>query len=116
MYFNGLAFWYNTVNKKWFAKQESLGFVVAYIYGNRICLDAKLWVITVCLIFGMVGYLIVEWMIWKKKKNPDLNNPDLMNPNLTNPDLKNSNNNKCEKIIMKETLEQDKNELNSNTV
>ena len=64
----------------------------------------------------MVGYLIVEWMIWKKKKNPDLNNPDLMNPNLTNPDLKNSNNNKCEKIIMKEIQEQEKNELNSNTV
>jgi hypothetical protein len=78
-------------------KQESLGFVVAYIYGNRICLDAKLWVITVCLILGMIGYLIVEWMIWKKKKNI---------PDLTNPDLKNGNNNKCEKICMNEILDQ----------
>ncbi len=83
--------------KKWSVKQESLGFVVAYIYGNRICLDAKLWVITVCLILGMIGYLIVEWMIWKKKKNI---------PDSTNPDLKNGNNNKFEKICMNEILDQ----------
>ena len=44
---------------------ESLGFVVAYIYGNRICVDAKLWVISAFLVVGMIGYLIVEWLIWK---------------------------------------------------
>lgn len=44
---------------------ESLGFVVAYIYGNRICVDAKLWVISAFLVCGMAGYLIVEWIIWK---------------------------------------------------
>ena len=46
---------------------ESLGFVIAYIYGNRICVDAKLGVITAFLCLGMIGYLLVEWRI---KKNP----------------------------------------------
>lgn len=44
---------------------ESLGFVIAYIYGNRICVDAKLSVISAFLVLGMIGYLIVEWLIWR---------------------------------------------------
>jgi hypothetical protein len=50
---------------------ESLGFVVAYIYGNRICVDAKLWVISAFLFLGMVGYLIVEWLIRKNPPEPE---------------------------------------------
>jgi hypothetical protein len=83
-----------------------LGFVIAYIYGNRICLDAKLGVITVCLILGMIGYLIVEWMIWKKKKNSASETPE--SDQDSDLDSENTNNNKCEKIIMKEILENGK--------
>ena len=50
---------------------ESLGFVIAYIYGNRICVDAKLAVITVFLGLGMIGYLVVEWRIRRDSSSKD---------------------------------------------
>ena len=46
---------------------ESLGFVIAYVYGNRICVDAKLCVIAAFLVTGMIGYLVVERKIRKNK-------------------------------------------------
>jgi hypothetical protein len=56
----------------------------------------------------MIGCLIVEWMLWKKKKNPDLKNLDSPNPDATYPDLENSKKNSCEKIIMNTILKKKK--------
>ena len=55
---------------------ESLGFVIAYIYGNRICVDAKLAVITVFLGLGMIGYLVVEWKIRKASRSTGAQNKE----------------------------------------
>ena len=47
---------------------ESLGFILAYILQNLVCIDVKLWVVVAVLGAGMGGYLAIEVM--EKKKGP----------------------------------------------
>lgn len=39
---------------------ESLGFVVAYAYSTKLCANMKCYVLLVVLVFGVIGYIIVE--------------------------------------------------------
>ena len=46
---------------------KSVGFIIAYAYyGSLICVDVKLYVILGVLIFGMMGYLFIEFLEHRK--------------------------------------------------
>ena len=47
---------------------ESIGFVVAYAWNMFLCINVKLYIITVILCIGMIGYACVEIKI---RKNSD---------------------------------------------
>lgn len=47
---------------------ESLGFIIAFAYSAYICTSTKLYVTISVLFLGMIGYLIVEFMTYKKSK------------------------------------------------
>ncbi|XP_059089375.1 UNC93-like protein [Tigriopus californicus] len=47
---------------------ESLGFIVAYILQNNVCIYSKLWVMIGVLSTGMIGYLIIEAMEFRKRR------------------------------------------------
>jgi hypothetical protein len=47
---------------------ESIGFIIAYVNTNLICVNAKLFVLLGIVSVGMVGYLLVELMDRKNKK------------------------------------------------
>ena len=46
---------------------ESMGFLIAYILQTQVCVYSKLWVLVVMLISGLIGYLIVEYLVRKEK-------------------------------------------------
>ena len=46
---------------------ESLGFILAYILQNTVCVYTKLWVVLAVLAVGMAGYLFIEVKEWRKK-------------------------------------------------
>ena len=39
---------------------ESLGFVIAFAYAQFICLDIKIIITGVLLVFGLIGYVMME--------------------------------------------------------
>jgi len=46
---------------------ESLGFIFAYVLQTQVCVFSKLWVLIFVLGIGMGGYLVIEYMEWKKR-------------------------------------------------
>ncbi|KXJ17014.1 protein unc-93 homolog A [Exaiptasia diaphana] len=48
---------------------ESLGFVVAFAYGNFLCINVKLYILLGVLILGMVGYFVAELTHYRAEKN-----------------------------------------------
>jgi predicted MFS family arabinose efflux permease len=46
---------------------ESLGFVIAYVNTNYLCIDAKLYLLLAILILGMLGYFVIEVFERRKK-------------------------------------------------
>ena len=46
---------------------ESFGFIFAYVLQTNVCIYVKLWVLVVVLGLGMAGYLVIEFMEFKKK-------------------------------------------------
>ncbi|XP_075123892.1 protein unc-93 homolog A-like [Leptodactylus fuscus] len=47
---------------------ESLGFVIAFAYSNLLCVYIKLYVVLSVLLLGMILYLVVEYLEYRKKK------------------------------------------------
>ena len=47
---------------------ESVGFIVAFAYGNAICVRVKLYVLVGVLSLGMAGYLAVEVMLRRQRR------------------------------------------------
>jgi len=48
---------------------ESLGFVVAFAYGNYLCINVKLYILLAVLVLGMVGYFTAELVHYQTEKN-----------------------------------------------
>jgi predicted MFS family arabinose efflux permease len=48
---------------------ESVGFIIAYVTGNNACINAKLISLLGVVTIGMAGYLIVEFLERRKKKD-----------------------------------------------
>ena len=48
---------------------ESLGFILAYNLSTYTCMTSKIYINMGILFVGMVGYLIIEFMEFRKKKN-----------------------------------------------
>jgi len=48
---------------------ESLGFVVAFAYGNFICINVKLYILLAVLALGMLGYFMAEISHYRSEKN-----------------------------------------------
>lgn len=40
---------------------ESVGFIIAYVNGNLLCIRIKLYLLLAVLIVGMVGFYIIEF-------------------------------------------------------
>ena len=51
---------------------ESLGFILAFILQNIVCIYTKLWFVLIVLGVGMTGYLIIEANEWAKNKRRQL--------------------------------------------
>ncbi|CAG7838482.1 unnamed protein product [Allacma fusca] len=47
---------------------ESLGFVIAYVNTNFLCIDAKLYLLLAIIILGMLGYFVIEYLESKKNR------------------------------------------------
>ncbi|XP_056422997.1 protein unc-93 homolog A-like isoform X2 [Hyla sarda] len=47
---------------------ESLGYVIAFAYSNHLCVSVKLYVVLVILLIGMILYLVVEYLEYRKQK------------------------------------------------
>ena len=47
---------------------ESMGFIIAYLNTNLICVDAKLYALLAILTLGMMAYLILELTLWNSKR------------------------------------------------
>ncbi|CAL8144817.1 unnamed protein product [Orchesella dallaii] len=47
---------------------ESLGFIIAYVFSNVLCIKIKLFIMLAVLITGMLGYFIVEVLERKRQK------------------------------------------------
>lgn len=41
---------------------ESLGFILAYVCSGLICITAKIYILIGCLIAGVTGYLVIEFL------------------------------------------------------
>lgn len=48
---------------------ESLGFIIAYIFSNVLCVNVKLYILLGVIVAGMTGYFAVEILERRKKKN-----------------------------------------------
>lgn len=48
---------------------ESIGFILAFGYQSHLCLDIKAYILVSVLGLGLIGYGIVEYIEWKKKRN-----------------------------------------------
>uniref|UniRef100_A0A8C5WBV4 Protein unc-93 homolog A n=1 Tax=Leptobrachium leishanense TaxID=445787 RepID=A0A8C5WBV4_9ANUR len=48
---------------------ESLGFVIAFAYSNFLCVYVKLYIVLSIMILGMILYLVVEFLEYKKKSS-----------------------------------------------
>ena len=55
---------------------ESLGFIFAYVLQTQVCIFAKLWVLIFVLALGMSGYLLIEFMEWKKRPRTSADDND----------------------------------------
>ncbi|XP_063773794.1 protein unc-93 homolog A-like [Pseudophryne corroboree] len=54
---------------------ESLGFVIAFAYSNLLCISVKLYVVLTMLLLGMILYLVVEYLEYRKSsKNTNNSN------------------------------------------
>ncbi|XP_066452234.1 protein unc-93 homolog A-like isoform X2 [Eleutherodactylus coqui] len=47
---------------------ESVGFVIAFAYSNVLCVSVKLYVVLSMLLLGMILYLVVEFLEYRKQK------------------------------------------------
>ncbi|XP_040285337.1 protein unc-93 homolog A-like [Bufo bufo] len=47
---------------------ESVGFVIAFAYSNFLCISVKLYVILSILLIGMILYLVLEYLEYRKQK------------------------------------------------
>lgn len=47
---------------------ESVGFIIAYLNGNLLCVRVKLIVLIVVLSLGMTGFYVIEYKEWTKRK------------------------------------------------
>ncbi|CAJ0919159.1 unnamed protein product [Ranitomeya imitator] len=47
---------------------ESLGFVIAFAYSNFLCVYVKLYVVLSILLIGIILYLVVEYLEYRKQK------------------------------------------------
>lgn len=47
---------------------ESLGFIIAYIFSNVLCVNVKLYILLAVIACGMVGYFIIEFLERRRKK------------------------------------------------
>ena len=47
---------------------ESIGFIAAFGYQSHLCLPIKAYILVSVLGLGMIGYSIVEYIEWKKRK------------------------------------------------
>ncbi|KAM9316720.1 protein unc-93 homolog A-like [Gastrophryne carolinensis] len=45
---------------------ESIGFVIAFAYSNLLCVSVKLYVVLTSLLLGMILYLVVEFIEYRK--------------------------------------------------
>lgn len=48
---------------------ESVGFIIAYVNGNLLCIKIKLIILVIVLALGMTGFYIIEYKEFKRKKN-----------------------------------------------
>lgn len=46
---------------------ESLGFIMAYVFSNVLCVNVKLYILLGVISAGMMGYFIVEFLERKRK-------------------------------------------------
>ncbi|ODN04684.1 UNC93-like protein [Orchesella cincta] len=47
---------------------ESLGFIIAYVFSNILCVKIKLYILLAVIIVGMLGYFVIEILERKKSK------------------------------------------------
>ncbi|XP_044146804.1 protein unc-93 homolog A-like [Bufo gargarizans] len=47
---------------------ESVGFVIAFAYSNFLCISVKLYVVLSILLIGMILYLVLEYLEYRKQK------------------------------------------------
>lgn len=47
---------------------ESLGFIIAYIFSNLLCVKVKLYILLGVILVGMIGYFVIEFLERRKKK------------------------------------------------
>ncbi|XP_071997277.1 protein unc-93 homolog A-like isoform X3 [Engystomops pustulosus] len=47
---------------------ESLGFVISFAYSNYLCVSVKLYIVLSILLIGMILYLVVEYLEYRKHK------------------------------------------------
>lgn len=48
---------------------ESVGFILAYVFSNVLCVRPKLWILVGVITVGMAGYFIIESKEFSRKKN-----------------------------------------------
>ncbi|TRY61495.1 hypothetical protein TCAL_05719 [Tigriopus californicus] len=82
---------------------ESLGFIVAYILQNNVCIYSKLWVMIGVLSTGMIGYLIIEAMEFRKRRG-DLN-PDIEPSSFERTLASSTENHLCTSTVQSVTME-----------
>ena len=46
---------------------ESLGFIIAFAYSTALCTNYKTYILTIVLVIGVVGYYVVEFLVYKKR-------------------------------------------------
>ncbi|PNF29397.1 hypothetical protein B7P43_G07057 [Cryptotermes secundus] len=51
-----------------FRTWKSMGFIVAYAYSPSLCANVKLHIIITMLIFGTIGFCIVEWLSRRRRR------------------------------------------------
>ncbi|XP_069811629.1 protein unc-93 homolog A-like isoform X1 [Dendropsophus ebraccatus] len=56
---------------------ESLGFVIAFAYSNLLCVSVKLYIVLSIMLLGMILYLVVECLEYRKPSGDDQNTTEI---------------------------------------